>query len=191
MGCAAHARILAVSDLPGEQPDALPAGGLDGLLPTVYDELKRIAHRQLARARPGATLSTTVLVHEVYERLSSAQAVPTGDRAHFFALCARAMRQVIIDHARERGALKRGAGQVVYELGDHDAPDIGQPDAIVALDQALLALEALDPRLVRLIELRLFAGLEPAAIAQLDGVTVRTVQRDWQRARAWLGRALA
>lgn len=164
---------------------------LDQLLPAVYEELKRIAHRQLARARPGATLSTTVLVHEVYERLCGSPALPTGDRAHFYALCARAMRQVIIDHARERQALKRGAGQVVYALAGHDAPDIDQPDAIVALDQALSALDALDPRLVRMIELRLFAGLEPAAIAELSGVTVRTVQRDWQRARAWLGRALA
>jgi RNA polymerase sigma factor (TIGR02999 family) len=169
-----------------------PAGReLDGLLPAVYHELKCIAHRQLGRAHPGATLSTTVLVHEVYERLRGSQAVPTGDRAHFFALCARAMRQVIIDHARERHALKRGAGEVVYALAGHDAPDIEQPDAIVALDQALSALEALDPRLVRVIELRLFAGLEPAAIAELNGVTVRTVQRDWQRARAWLARALA
>lgn len=177
-----------MSDSP---PAASGHGALDALLPAVYEELKHIAHRQLARVRPGATLSTTVLVHELYERLSVAQSLPTGDRAHFFSLCARAMRQVIIDHARERGALKRGAGQMVYELGDHDVPDFAQPDAIVALDQALSALESLDPRLVRLIELRLFAGLEPAAIAELDGVTVRTVQRDWQRARAWLGRALA
>jgi RNA polymerase sigma factor (TIGR02999 family) len=180
-----------VSDVKPDPPPMPGRGELDGLLPAVYDELKRIAHRQLARARPGATLSTTVLVHEVYERLSGAQALPTGDRAHFFSLCARAMRQVIIDHARERGALKRGEGQLVYELADHDAPDLDQPDAIVALEQALCALESLDPRLVRLIELRLFAGLEPAAIAELGGTTVRTVQRDWQRARAWLARALA
>lgn len=164
---------------------------LNHLLPDVYEELKRLAHRQLARMRPGGTLSTTALVHETYERLAAARALPSDDRVHFFALCARAMRQVIIDHARQRGAAKRGAGAPRFELADADLPDCAQPDALVALDQALLALEALDPRLVRLVELRLFAGLEPPQVAELLGVTVRTVQRDWQRARAWLGAALA
>ena len=164
---------------------------LDQVLPSVYEELKRIAHRQLARAQPGATLSTTVLVHEVYERLAGARHVPVEDRVHFFALCARAMRQVIIDHARERGAHKRGAGAPMFALADVDVASTAAPEAVVVLDQALSALEALDTRLVRLIELRLFAGLEPDAIAELTGVTVRTVQRDWQRARAWLHAALA
>jgi RNA polymerase sigma factor (TIGR02999 family) len=105
-------------------------------------------------------------------------------------MCARAMRQVIIDHARQRSAAKRGGGAAVFELGDADLAGDAGPDALVALDQALEALEALDPRLVRLVELRLFAGLEPPQVAVLLGVTVRTVQRDWQRARAWLGDAL-
>jgi RNA polymerase sigma factor (TIGR02999 family) len=163
---------------------------LNHLLPQVYDELKRIAHRQLVRLRPGGTLSTTVLVHEMYERLAASRSVPASDRVHFFALCARAMRQVIIDHARQRDAAKRGGGAAVFELSDADLADAAQPDAIVALDQALLALEALDPRLVRVIELRLFAGLEPPQMADLLGVNLRTVQRDWQRARAWLATAL-
>jgi RNA polymerase sigma factor (TIGR02999 family) len=156
----------------------------------VYDELKSIARRQLRRQLPGQSLCTTALVHEAYERLAAPGALQAESRAHFLALCARAMRQILIDHARRRSADKRGGGAVVLAFND----DVGggyEPLALVALDQRLREMEQLDPRLVRLVELRSFAGMELDEIAELLGVTLRTVQRDWQRARAWLTEAIA
>ncbi len=165
---------------------------VDDLLPKVYQDLKRMAHRQLARLRPGDTLSTTALVHETYERLAPGAGKNLGiaSREHLMALCARAMRQILIDHARERAAAKRGGGAGAITLSDHDLVDSDSPQALIALDQALQQLEAQDPGLVRLIELRVFAGLDSEQLADLLGVTVRTVQRDWLRARAWVGAAL-
>ena len=176
-----------------DEPDPSAQRPLDvnAMLPQVYEDLKRIAHRQIARLRPGDTLSTTVLVHETYERLAPHAAAGIQSREHLMALCARAMRHILIDHVRERSAAKRGGGTRLLALEDHDMPDGSDPQKLLALDQALCQLESNDTRLVRLVELRVFAGLEPPEIAELLGVTIRTVQRDWLRAKAWIGAALA
>ena len=177
---------------PGELTTLLDGDGderLDRAFGLVYRELKMIAHRALARAG-GGTLGTTGLVHEAYAKLAVHESLSLRGRRHFFALCARAMRQIVIDHARRRRADKRGAGQVALSLADHDGFDASQPDSMVALDAALSALEARDPRLVELLQLRMFAGMELVQIAPLFGVTVRQLQRDWQRARLWLYQAL-
>lgn len=162
---------------------------LDRIFGLVYAELKTIAHRTLARTSQG-TLCTTALVHEAYARLAGHGIPDLRGRRHFYALCARAMRQIVIDHARRRLAGKRGGGRIVLELQEGDAIDYGQPDVLVALDAALNALDRHDPRLVELLHYRLFAGLELAEIAELYGLSLRQVQRDWQRGRIWLYRAL-
>ena len=156
----------------------------------VYDELKRLARRHAPRGRRDSTLNTTDLVHETYARLIAHAKLDASSREHFFALCGRAMRQIVIDYARRREAGKRGGNAIVMELDDADAPMLSDPANLVALDQALEQLERHDPRLVQLVELRAFAGLSPEEIAELLGVTVRTVQRDWLRARIWLDEAL-
>lgn len=171
-------------------PDHLDSDALDALLPQVYEDLKKLAHRQLARMRPGDTFSTTMLVHETYERLAPQQGKGIASREHLMAWCARAMRQILIDHARSRNAAKRGSGESNLDLLDVEIKGGIDPSALLAMNQALEQLEAHDPRLVRLVELRVFAGLDPAEIASLLGVTVRTVQRDWLRAKAWIGTAL-
>jgi RNA polymerase sigma factor (TIGR02999 family) len=160
------------------------------LFTLVYDDLKRVARRFGSQRRRGSTLSTTVLVHETYARLAAPASLDAESREHFFALCARAMRQIVIDHARRRAAGKRVGAGVVVALDDADAAVDDDPSAMLALDQALAQLEAHDPRLVKLVELRAFAGLSMDEIAVLLDLTVRTVQRDWLRARAWLDAAL-
>ncbi len=162
---------------------------LDRAFSLVYRELKVLARRALARSG-GATLEPTGLVHEVYAKLAEHEGLDLQGRRHFFALCARAMRQIVIDHARRRQAEKRGDGRPALSLDDHDIFDASQPEHLVALDSALTTLQARDPRLVELLHLRMFAGLELVEIAPLFGVTVRQLQRDWQRARIWLYQAL-
>jgi RNA polymerase sigma factor (TIGR02999 family) len=155
----------------------------------VYDELKLIAHRVLARSRNGA-LATTGLVHEAYLKLSEGSSRTPADRKHFLALCARSMRQIVIDHARRLNAEKRGAGQAVLSLHDVEVSDRAGPESFLAIDRALDQLERHDRRLVDLIQLRVFAGLDLDEIAPLFGVTVRQLQRDWLRAQIWLVQAL-
>ncbi|WP_149194353.1 ECF-type sigma factor [Luteimonas suaedae] len=162
---------------------------LDRVFGLVYAELKTIAHRTLARNSRG-TLCTTALVHEAYARLAEHGVLDLNGRKHFYALCARAMRHIVIDHARRRQSEKRGGGRALLELQEGDAVDYAQPDALVALDAALNALEQHDPRLAELLQYRLFAGLELPEIAEFYGLTLRQMQRDWQRARIWLYRAL-
>lgn len=167
------------------------AGAFERAFTAIYGELKRLAHRQRARSRPGDTLSTTVLVHEVFLKLSAGGALTIRDREHFFALAARAMRQILVDAARTRTASKRGGPDAVrVELGEDDAAVAAVADDVVALDRALGRLEALDERLARLVEARFFAGLTDAEIAELLGRNERTVRRDWDKARAFLLREL-
>lgn len=163
---------------------------LDALLPAVYEDLKRIAHRQLLRHVPGATLSTTVLVHETWARLA-ANGEGRFTRAHLLSLGARVMRQVVVDHARARGADKRGGDLRRVELGDDDARDDSQGHALIHLGEALDTLAQADPRLLRLIEQHWFIGLEPEELASLHQVSLRTIQRELKRARAWLAELLA
>ena len=163
--------------------------GLDQVFGLVYAELKRIALRVLGQSGQ-STLNPTALVHEVYAKLIGSEKLGIQGRQHFYALCARTMRQIVVDHARGRCAEKRGGGQALAALTEDGAIDVSQPETLVALDLALDRLEQRDPRLVELLHYRVFAGMELAEIAPLFGVTVRQLQRDWQRARIWIADAL-
>jgi RNA polymerase sigma factor (TIGR02999 family) len=167
------------------------AEALDRVFPLVYHELQRIARAQLGRERAGHTLQATALVNEAYLKLVQRPPRGTSDRGHFLGVAARAMRQVLVDHARAWSANKRGGGAVPVTLNEELAGVGSEPEDILALDQALDRLDALDERLRRVVELRYFAGLQDDEIAEALGVTRRTVQRDWVKARAWLHRELA
>lgn len=152
----------------------------------VYAELQRIAHRQAARSDHGP--GATSLVHEVYLRLARPEAMAVDSREHFFALAARAMRQLVVDHARTRAAGKRGGGaedapleEIAERIGSG-----GQAERLIGLDQALTRLAALDPKLASLVEMRYFAGLELDEIAQITGRSEPSLKRDWRKARAVL-----
>jgi RNA polymerase sigma factor (TIGR02999 family) len=161
---------------------------MDRLFPLVYQHLRRAAEAVLRSERPGHTLQPTALVHEAYLKLVGSGGIPARDRSHFLSIAARAMRQILVDHARRRGARKRGQGTTPLPL-DFPIADIGMPvDELVALDDALDRLSARSARLRSVVELRFFAGLNEDEIAETLGVTTRTVQRDWVRARAWLYR---
>jgi len=160
------------------------------LVPLVYDELRRQAARHLRRERGNHTLQPTALVHEAYLKLADQRDVEWRNRAHFFAIAARIMRRILVDHARGRHRDKRGGGSVpvVFEdaLAIADARDLD----LVALDDALSALAELDERQSRVVELRFFAGLEVEETAEALGVSPTTVKRDWSLARAWLRREM-
>ncbi len=158
----------------------------------VYEELRKLANAYLGRERPGHTLQPTALVHEVYMRLAGAEAGWSG-RGHFFGAAAQAMRRILVEHARGKAAAKRGGGrQRVEEI---TLPDEGRghglsAEEILTLNRALEQLEADYPRKAEIVQLRYFAGLTVDEIAELLGVTPRTVERDWRFARAWLEKAL-
>jgi RNA polymerase sigma factor (TIGR02999 family) len=160
---------------------------LDRLFPLVYGELRDVAARQLRRQTGGHTLHATDLVHESYLKLARG-AGGAADRAHFLAIAARAMRQVLVDHARRRGAEKRGGGAVATTLTGDIAERALAADELLALDDALASLE---PRQRQVVECRYFGGMEETEIALALGVSERTVRRDWVKARAWLHHALA
>lgn len=166
------------------------ARALEDVFPLVYHQLQDLAGRQLRRERPGHTLQATDLVHEAYMKLVGGAGVDWRDRAHFLGIAARAMRQVLVDHARRRQAVKRGGGAVPTTLTGKGLGASMELDELLDLDRALDRLEALDPRLRQVVEYRYFGGLKDAEIGELLGVTRRTVQRDWSRARAWLYREL-
>ena len=172
---------------------------LDRLVPLVYEELRRVASRQLERESTGHTLATTALVHETYLKLVDQTRVEWVDRAHFFAIAARAMRRVLLDHARRHRAAKRGGGKVAvtYEdLGLDHSPVPGaievdtRADTLIALDEALDGLAQVDERLSRVVECRFFGGLTDEETAAALGVTARTVRRDWVKAKGWLSQAM-
>lgn len=161
---------------------------MDRLLSLVYDDLRMRAHGQLARARPGETLSTTALVHEAYLKLAgSAQSYQ--NRAHFFAVASRAMRQVLVDYARRNLAAKRDGGYAI-SLDPELIANSERGQDLVALDTALAELELVDERLARTVELRFFGGLSVEETAEMMEVSPRTVKRDWRKARAFLYRAM-
>ena len=168
----------------------------DVLFASVYRELHRLAHAQLAaRGRPGDTLNTTALVHEAYLRLVQPAGLSAEDRAHFFNLAARIMRHVVVDYARRRDAGKRSGEMVRIEVGGACEP-AAQADTrltadLLALDASLERLEAESSRLARLVELRFFAGLSFAEIGEVCGHNERTAKRDWRKARAFLLAELA
>ena len=163
---------------------------LDHLFPVVYRELERIASRQLRREHAQRTLLTQGLVHEAYLRMLGQEQPEWRDRAHFFAIAARVMRQILVDHARRRQAAKRGGEWHRVTLTGADPAFEVEVDEILALDGALNRLEDLDPRLRQVVECRFFAGMAEDEIAEALGVSTRTVQRDWTKARAWLHKEL-
>lgn len=159
---------------------------LDELYPLVYQDLHGVAHRALRGGGPGDTLNTTALVHEAYLKLHGSARFEPQDRRHFFAVAARAMRQIIVDHARRRAAEKRGGS---LQRVDLDAATIATEDsgaAVLALEDALQKLAALDGRLAQVVELRFFGGLSVEETADVLQVDARTVKRDWRKARAVL-----
>jgi RNA polymerase sigma-70 factor, ECF subfamily len=171
------------------------AAALERLTPLVYQELHRLAHRHLARERQDHSLQTSALVNEAYLRLVDAQQVNWQNRAHFFGVSARLMRQILVDFARQRGSQKRGGEVSVVGLEDtpNQGLDIAQTRSadLVALDDALNLLATLHERQSQIVELRFFGGLSESEIAEVLHVSERTVRSDWRVARAWLQRELA
>jgi RNA polymerase sigma factor (TIGR02999 family) len=161
-------------------------GAFDRLVPLVYDDLRRIARRQLRRGGRAGTLNTTGLVHEAWLRLVDQSQAEWQDRGHFLAVAARAMRQITIDHARRRLAAKRGGGAPREELDESRLPGAQRAEWLLALEEALEHLARHNERLVRVVECRFFAGFSEEETAEALGVSLRTAQRDWLRARAWL-----
>ena len=159
----------------------------DSLFALIYDELRRIASYRLRRHGAGETVSTTVLVHETYLRLVDQTSAAAADRAHFLALASRAMRFILVDHARAAAAQKRGGGAPAVTLEAVELPAANQlAGNLLALDQALDRLREFSERQCQLVEYRFFGGLNYEEIADVMGTSVRTVKRDWTRARAWL-----
>ena len=159
---------------------------LGRLIPLVHEELRRIAHGYLARERPDHTLRTTALVNEAYLRLVNASRVQWQDRAQFFAAAAGSMRRILVDYARRFHAHKRGGGRGAALLDEESLLIEQRAEMLIALDEALDRLAAMDGRLCRVVECRYFAGLSDAETAEVLGVTARTVRRDWVKARGWL-----
>ncbi|KAA6459135.1 sigma-70 family RNA polymerase sigma factor [Acidobacteria bacterium AB60] len=163
---------------------------LDALVPLVYEELRRLAHAYLRRERPGHTLQGTALVHEVFVRLAGSTPPQWEDRAHFFAIAAHLMRQILVEYARSRKAEKRG-GAAIRIAFDQMVESPSKPDVdLVALDDALEDLAQIDPQQTRVVELRFFSGLTIEDTAQVLGISESTVKRDWNTAKAWLYREL-
>lgn len=164
---------------------------LDSLMPLVYRELRYLAAASWRSEKRGHTLQPTAVVHEAFLRLMGQQGVSWESRTQFLAIAAQMMRRVLTDHARRKGAAKRGgAEQIRVELDD----EVGRLEAreldLVALDEALAGLEALDPRQARIVELRFFAGLTLAETAEAVGISTATVKREWETAKAWLAREM-
>ena len=160
--------------------EALPA-----LVPLVYADLRKLARRYLRRERPEHTLQSTALVHEAYLRFAKREKVRFENRAHFFAISAQLMRQILVDHARERGAAKRDGG-IKLELDEATAPRALREVSLVVLDDALRELSRLDPRQGQIVELRFFGGLSIEETSEVLRISPATVKRDWTTARLWL-----
>jgi RNA polymerase sigma factor (TIGR02999 family) len=164
---------------------------LERLVPFVYEELRTLARSHLRRERPGHTVQTGTLVHQAFVRLLEGKPVRWECRSHFFGVAARLMRQILVDHARARDAIKRGAGEATESIVAAlsvtvQAMDVG----VIALDRALVELSELDPRQARVVELRFFGGLTVEETAEVLEISTGTVKREWSMARAWLRRAM-
>ncbi|MCM3874984.1 MAG: sigma-70 family RNA polymerase sigma factor [Thermoanaerobaculia bacterium] len=163
---------------------------LEELVPLVYSELRKIARQRLSQERPDHTLVPTALVHETYLRLAGQKRAQWHGRAHFFAVSAQLMRRILVDHARARRTAKREGACFTVALGEADAPLEQRGTDLLALDEALRDLEALDARQGRIVELRYFGGLTVEETARVLEISARTVKREWRMAKAWLGREL-
>ena len=164
---------------------------LEQLMPLVYHELHRLAHRYMGRERGGHTLQSTALVHEAYERLINLKDVNWQNRAHFFAVSAQLMRRILVDYARSRRYNKRGGEWRQVPLNEAVAVFRDRQTDIVALDDALCALADIDPRKARVVEMRFFGGLSIKETAEVLNVSAETVLRDWRLAKVWLLRQLS
>jgi RNA polymerase sigma factor (TIGR02999 family) len=166
---------------------SLSADPVSSLVPLVYEELRRIAQRQLRSERSGHTLTTSALVHEAYLKLSAQTRAEWNDHAHFLAIAAQAMRRILVDYARQHQAAKRGGDRqrVTLESGMIGSAE-DRAESLIALDEALSRLAALDARQSRVVECRFFAGMTEDETARVLGITARTVRRDWVKAKAWL-----
>ncbi|MGD8396376.1 MAG: ECF-type sigma factor [Candidatus Eiseniibacteriota bacterium] len=162
----------------------------DRLVPLVYDELRRLARTQLRRSPPGLTLDTVGLVHELYLKMAGQQGLDVKDRQHFLAVSVRAMRQVLVDFARARLAVKRGGGAQAVTLEEGSASVDAEAERVCDIDRVVEALRAHNERMARIVECRYFAGLSEQETADALGISLRTAQREWMRARAWLRDAL-
>ena len=164
---------------------------LDALLPLVYDELRRLARRHLRNERQEHTLQSTALVNEAYLRMVGQDFPEWEGRAHFFAIAAQLMRQILVDYARRHRASKRGSGICMLTVDDVAAQPQRKNMDVIALDDALNTLAELDPRQSRIVELRFFAGLSLEETSEVMGIGTATIQRDWTAARAWLHREIS
>lgn len=163
---------------------------LDRLMPLVYTELHKLAKRYMAQQRPGHTLQTTAVVHEAYLKLVGESSKHWENRSHFYGVAAKAMRHILVDHARSSQTAKRGAGQVMMPLDEALAAMPERMPQVIALDDALTALSKLNPRHSEVVELRIFGGLSVEETAEVLKISPETVMRDWRVAKAWLGREL-
>lgn len=163
---------------------------LEKLIPLVQPELQRLAHRYMSRERPGHTLQTTALLNDAYLELSDKTHPQWQNRAHFFAVAAQLMRRIMVDHARQRQALKRGGGAIKVTLDDSIMSAESRSAELLALDEAMEKLAAFDQRKADVVEMRYFGGLTMEEIAEVMKIHVNTVMRDWKAARAWLFAAL-
>ena len=189
--------MTARSSSPEEVTQLLVAWGngnkaaLEKLMPLVYDELRRLAHHYMRREHPGHTLQTTALVNEAYFRLVDQKHVHWQNRAHFFAISAQLMRRILIDHARSHQFVKRGGGAHKVSLDEVAVVAQEQAADLLALDDALRSLAAIDERKGRIVELRFFGGLSAEETAEALKISPRTVMREWSMAKAWLYRAIS
>jgi RNA polymerase sigma factor (TIGR02999 family) len=184
-----EAPAVDVTRLLGQWSDG-DAAARDRLLPLVYDELRGLAHRHLRDERHAETLNTTALVHEAYLKLVRLDRATFKGRAYFFAVASRAMRQILVDHARGRRRVRRGGGAAPVTLEDALVAAEERGGDLLALDEALTRLAALDARAAQVVEYRFFGGLTAEEIAEVLGVPVATVRREWALARTWLHRAM-
>jgi RNA polymerase sigma factor (TIGR02999 family) len=164
---------------------------LNELIPIVYDELRRMAHRYMRQERPGHTLQTTALINEAYIRLVDHKGIRWKNRAHFYGVAAQAMRRVLVDYARTRGSAKRWGGMRRVDLDEAAAVAKKQAEDLLALDDALTKLASIDPRKSMIVEMKYFGGMTAEEIAEAIGVSVPTINREWNPAKAWLLRELS
>ena len=184
------------STAPGEVTQLLMAwtegdsDALDKLIPLVYQELHRLASRYMRKERQDHTLQTSALVNEAYLKLVDQKNVRWQNRAHFFGVAAQLMRRILVDHARTRASLKRGAGMTKFSLDEVVVVAIDDAQKFLALNDALTALSKVDSRKSRIVEMKIFGGLKMEEIAEIEKVSADTIEREWRKAKAWLYREL-
>ena len=166
------------------------SAALADVFPLIYDELRRLAGQQLRREPDGHTLSPTALVHEAYMRLIDYSRVDWANRAHFMAVASTAMRRILVDHARGHRSLKRGGGRRPVSIDDVELGTEERADLLLAIDEALERLKAVEPRQAQVVECRFFGGMTEEETAAALGMSLRTVKRDWARANSWLHREI-